>query len=127
MASQLDRTPLYDGSGRLQIDNLGNVVLQDNGIQSEILERIRSIRGTNIYDSDYGSELPLLLNSRVNSTGLINSWVLQALQPMVDADKITSDILVSTVLIGNGAKIEVTTTAVGGEEITAIFSSFLLT
>ena len=118
--------PLYDGSGYLQLDSNFNMVLSSNDILSEVMERLRSRRGTYIFDQTYGSELYLLLNSRNISVGQISAWVRDALQPMINNGRIQNSLKIIPLKSGNIVKISITFTAENGEQITAIFSSFLL-
>jgi hypothetical protein len=110
----------------LSLDGKGNVQLVANDVQSEILERLRSRRGTNLYDTTYGSQLYLILNNRNVSTGQINAWVREALKPMVDNGRLRDDIQAFSIMLGGNVKINITTTSANGEQITAIFNSFLL-
>jgi phage gp46-like protein len=118
--------PLYDGSGYLQLDETFNMVLSSNDILSEVMERLRSRRGSYIFDRTYGSDLYLLLNSRNISVGQISAWVRDALQPMINNGRIQNNLKIIPLKIGNVVKISIAFTADDGVQVTAIFSSFLL-
>ena len=125
MPSTTNTSPEYDGTGYLKMES-GNIVLSENDILSEVLERLRSRRETYPFAGDYGSNLYLILNGRGINSGQVTAWAREALIPMVINGRITNDILVNSVILGNSAKISITVTAVGGESVTAIFSTFLL-
>ena len=117
--------PLYE-NGYIQIDDKGSVVLSSNDVQSEMLERLRARSGTNLYDPTYGSELYLMLNSRNLSSGQVNSWVRDALLPMVTNGRLLNDIVSFSIIAGSFVKINISATSANGEQVTAVFSSLLL-
>jgi len=128
MAEQ-NTAPLYDGTGRLQArDEDGNglkIILSENDVLSEMLERLKSREASFAYDANYGSQFYKIPNSRTVSNGQINSWAKSALQPMVDNGKILQNIIVDSVKINSATYIQITATASNNEEIVAKFKSTL--
>jgi hypothetical protein len=99
--------PFYDGTGYLQLNSDGDLQLTSD-IGSEILERLRSRRGTFPFDPEYGSNLYKLVNSKGISSGVITSWVKDALEPMVKQGRLQENIQVNPVKIGTEAIINIT-------------------
>ena len=125
MANLENITPQYTGNGYLAMDATGNVVISE-GLQSEILSRLKSQVNTFPFDLTYGSRLYDVLNSKQMSVGVVSSWIRTALRPMVQSGRIKDNIIVKPVFLGNQALIGITTTNSEGVTTTLKVNTLLL-
>ena len=121
----INSAPLYR-NGDIVLGDDGNVEVSYNDIESEILERLESVRGSFPFNEDYGSDIKSLQNSRGNlSAGDCYNIVKDALQPMIDSGRIKNDLLVNRIINGNLLNIIIKVTANVGGIVTANYKTFL--
>ena len=125
MATIIERSPKYR-DGYLEIDNTGNIVLEQPALIGELQMRIRTRRGTYPFDLKFGSQFYKIINSRGISPNQITIWGREALEPMIEQKKIKSTLVIVPRINQNRVIIEITATTTSGQVLPIQFFSYLV-
>jgi phage gp46-like protein len=125
MATIIERAPKYR-NGYLEIDNTGNIILEQPALIGELQMRIRTRRGTYPFDLNFGSQLYKIINSRGISPNQVTIWAREALESMIAQKKIKSTLVIIPRINQNRVIIEITATTTSGQVLPTQFFSYLV-
>jgi len=125
--SQILRSPKYRDQ-RLELDLKGQVILEQDDVLSEVLQRLYSYRDTWFVTDDYGSDLFKNINKKRSSISIsqVRNQIRLCLSPMIKRGAIQDNVLSIVQINGSLLTVDITITNEAGKQLQAVFRSYLL-
>lgn len=124
---QILKSPKYREQ-RLELNIAGQVVMEEDDVLSEALERLYSYRGSWFKAQDYGYNIFKNINRKRNSISIsqVKNQVRECLSPMITRGAIQDNVYSIVQINGSLLSIDITITNELGKQFQAIFRSYLL-